>query len=275
MATEGHAPPPDRFPEPIPRDVQAQDFLAALHGLWAGSVPEEEVAAQAKAMLIDGRLARKVRPLPQVPALPSEADLARIATDADPGCGGIAPELVLGPVADDPVSPYCLLVALALGAFFRCDDAIDAPYRRWHRIQPVPSREARRAVQAIAHAPLAPWRVEAIEGQFATLSDALGLAEAVQPKGPVRCRPIATPLGPPAPGDFLVTRIAHEGDEWVATCPLALPGPLPANTRRWIRWLAWEDRLTRRGPISLAGLLSRRGHALCRRLFEHAWAQSQ
>ena len=55
----------------------------------------------------------------------------------------------------------------------------------------------------------------------------------------------------------LLSRVAREGSGWVATCPIAIPALLPPDTSRWLRTLAWELRLTFRGPVTRTVLLAR------------------
>lgn len=209
--------------------------------------------------------------LPVVPELASEATLVRVATDADPASGNVAPDLVLGPLADEPVSWRTLQIAVAMSAFFAGDAVRGPPWQRWQRARPAPSREDRSAVRAIAAAPLAPWRVRSVAGPQAVLEDQVGLSPLVHPIGPVHLREPAQPFGPLRPGMTLLARVAREPGRWVATCPVALPGGIPTAVESWLTWMAWELRLTFRGRVTRTELLARRGHVLARRLVEVAW----
>lgn len=271
------ADPRDPFPEPLRDPPDTHELHDALAALWAGRVSEQAVAQLAQRHHLDGRLRIRSRPLPTGPWLPSEADLVRIATDADPGLGAATPDLVLGPLADEPLDRRTLEITLALGAFFRGDSAQTTPQQRWSRAAPLPSVEARAAVRAIARAPLAPWQIleRSTDGEAVVVSDLVGLGPPSTPDGPVALRPPGRLLGGRIePGGLLLARIARGPGGWVATCPLVIPGPLPTAVPRWIRWLAWHDRIDRRGPISTSGLLARQGHALTRRILEAAWARS-
>lgn len=269
--------PHDPFPEPRLVPPAGHELREAVASLWAGRVSEAQVEAIARRHGLDEPLRSRSRPLPTSPWLPSEADLVRIATDIDPGLGACAPDLVLGPVADEPLDRRTLQIVLALGMFFRGDGAPATPQQRWSRVVPLPTVEARAAVRAIARAPLAPWRILEISGdrRGARISDLVGLGPPSCPPASIRLRPCGHLLGGRLePGALLLSRIAQDPQGWVATCPLVIPGPLPGAVPRWIRWLAWHDRLDRRGPISTSGLLARWGHVLARRILEVLWARS-
>lgn len=266
----------DPFPEPLaPRD---QRFRAMIGELFVSREHLRVVERAARCRGLDRPLLPHTVPLPVVPELASEATLVRLAADFDPACGSSGLDLVLGPLVDEPQAVRTLQVAMALSAFFPGDDVLGPPYRRWQRSTPAPSVIDRAAVRAIALAPLAPWRVTSIEGEEVELHDMIGLAPLVRPVGRVRLRPPGTPFGPLRPGMVLLARVAPEqhGDavRWVATCPLAVPGPLPPRVQDWLRWLAWELRLTFRGPVTRAVLLARRGHIVARHILESAWARS-
>lgn len=271
--------PCDPFPEPLrddPAPVDGRTSLkplrVALADLWAGRAEEADVVSLFRARGLDRPFRARERPLPVGPRIPSEAELVEIATDADPAAGSIGADLVLGPVADGPVDRRTLQVAVALSAFFRGDGVVGAPHRRWHRIHPAPSVSDRAAVGAVAHAPLAPWRILRLAPHHVEVQDVIGLSSVAIPQGPVVLRGVGQPFGPPTVGGLLVSRIARGAQGWVATCPIAMPGDLPPAIPRWLRWLGWADRLDRKGRISLVGVLARQGHQLTRRLLELRWA---
>ncbi|MBX2801328.1 MAG: hypothetical protein KTR31_26860 [Myxococcales bacterium] len=270
--------PRDPFPEPDrSEEAWAAEVRARLADLWAGRASEDEIVPLVRQHRLDRPLGRRHRPLPRAEFLATEAELVQLAADADPAVGSSGPDLVLGPMADLVTSRRVLEVAVALAAFFRGDAAVGTPQRRWHRIHPAPSVPVRASVTAIAQAPLAPWRVMRWPASDEVLpsievQDVLGLSEVVVPDGPVSLRAVAAPFGSVGPRDLLVARIARGPNGWEATCPLAIPGPVPEAVPRWIQWLCWEDRLERRGPTSLSGLLSRWGHVLVRRWVEQRWA---
>lgn len=261
----------DPFAEPTPACPGHPELVRAIAELWAGRADPDDVARRMGRLGLDGPLVASREPEHVGPWLAPEADLVRITTDADPAAGAAAPDLVLGPLADE-ADPRALEVAVALGAFFQGDGVDATPARRWSRGKPVPSRPERAAVRAIAKAPLAPWRVLALSPGRCELADVVGLGEAA-PRGPVVLRTPAQPLGPLRAGDLLIARVARGPRGWEATCPIALPlRDLPAAVPTWLRWLAWSDRLERAGrPPTLGGLLARRGHVLARRLLEQAW----
>ena len=265
---------PDPFPEPFlpPAENPEDDSLRqAIADLWVGRADPDAVARLAADRGVDADWVPRHRPLPIAAALAPEATLVRIATDADPASGNSGPDLVLGPVADLRLDRRTLQIAVALAAFFPGDDVATSPYRQWVQSRPMDRPEVRLGVQAIADAPLAPWRITSLAGDLVRVEDVLELGPQVTPPGAVRLRPPGCPFGPPRVGDLLVARIAREGDTWVATCPLAVPGPLPDGFVTWMRWASWPIRLRRNTLLSRAGLLRRRGHVLVRRLLEDVW----
>ena len=269
--------PEDPFPEPRPTQSSLSSptvFCEAVERLWRSQVSEAEVRGLARALGLDEPLIRRKRELPVAAALASEADLVRIATDFDPSAGNHGPDLVLGPLADERLDRRTLQVAVALATFYEGDDAVGSPYRRWLRARPMDTAEVRRGVQAIADAPFAPWAVAWVDGDHAQLRDLLDLGPSVVPPGPVRLRQVARPFQTEvADSAILFSRVAREGDGWVATCPIVVPGPLPVAFPRWLTWVAWSARVRFRSILTRAGLLRRYGHVLCRRVLEHEWVQ--
>ena len=174
------------YPEPERPRARHPDLRAALARAWAGEAPATAVAHLARAAGVDLPLAAQRHPLAPVPRLPDEATLARIATDIEPHVGNVAPDLILGPYADEPADVRTLQVVLALSLFFPHDaETVRAPYRRWQRTRPAPPRDLRAAVRAIADAPLAPWHIEQVSGSHARLRPVLFLGPPVVPNAPV------------------------------------------------------------------------------------------
>lgn len=262
-----------RSPFPEPLGGENHRFRTLVEELFVDPSLEPLVERAARARGVNRPLLPHKVALPVVDELASEATLVRLATDMDPAVGNSGPDLVLGPLADEELDARTLEVAVAAAAFFPGDDVIGPPWRRWLRSHPSPPRTDRAGVHAMAMAPFAPWRVVRLRHGRATLVDSLGLSSCSCPTQPVVLRSVATPLGALREGMWLIARVARERDRWVATCPIALPGPLPRALPRWLKWLAWELRLTYRGPVTRTVLLARRGHIVARRLLEGAWCR--
>jgi len=270
--------PRDPFVPPLPIDVHHSPGRDRLAGLWTGRSDPASTAAWARARGLDARMVPGKLVLPVSPRLATEAELVRITTDADPSAGLFAPDMLLGPVADEPVDRRSLVIALAAAAFVVGDGVDATPYRRYSRRQPVPPESERLQVRAIALAPYAPFRIERLEGNRVWVSDVVGLLPRAVPQGPVELRRPGLPFGPVGEGDLLFARMARRTDGFVATVPLGVPGPLPAAFPRWVRWITWLDVFDRqeRGlvpppTITMVELLRRRGHMVVRWTIEQRW----
>ncbi len=268
----------DPFAAPLPLGVTESSGRQRLAGLWTGRSDPVTTAAWARARGLDARMVPGKLVLPQSRRLATEAELVRIATDADPSAGQFAPDIVLGPLADEPVDRRSLIVAVAACAFVVGDGVDASPYRRYARRAPVPPEAERLEVRALALAPFAPFRIEQLDEGMVEVSDVVGLLPAAVPRGPIPLRAPGLPFGPVQPGDLLFARMARGPDGFVATVPLGVPGPLPRAFSTWARWLTWLDVLDRqeRGltpppTITMVELLRRRGHHVARWTLEQRW----
>ncbi|MEN0064757.1 MAG: hypothetical protein AAGA48_21610 [Myxococcota bacterium] len=271
--------PRDPFAAPLPKDIVESPGRERLEGLWTGRGDPNAIEQWAIARGLDARMVPGKLVLPSSPRLATEAELVRLATDADPSLGQFAPDVVLGPVADETEDRRSLVVAAAAGAFMVGDGVDASPYRRYTRRQPMPPEAERLEVRAIALAPFAPYRIERLEGDVVWVSDLAGLHPSAVPKGPVRLRPPGRPFGPGGAGDLLFARMALDQQGFVATVPLLVPGPLPDAFSQWVRWLVWLDVFDRqergRTPpptITMVEVLRRQGHIMCRWTIEQVWS---
>lgn len=159
---------------------------------------------------------------------PSLEELLRIATDGAPGIGNEAADRILGGAgadlrASDPIERHWLATAIAAAAFVVPDGETQEPWEFWARSEPVPSREERLRVRAVARAPWVAYRVH--EDRWEPCFD-------VDP----RWLPTAPPSvpGPVAPraGSTWVARVIATDGGFVA--PIAVP----------VRGLAWSPAVT-------------------------------
>jgi len=270
--------PLDPFAPPPPRDMPTSPGRVRLMGLWTGRSDPDSAAEWARAEGLDATMVPGRVRLPVSPRLATEEELARITTDADPSAGLFGLDILLGPLADEPVERRSLIVALAAAAFVVGDGVDASPYRRYLRRDPSPPESERLQVRAIALAPFAPFRIERMQAERVWVSDVVGLPARIVPQGEAQLRPLALPFGPVGRGDLLFARMARGPDGFVATVPLGIPGPLPPVFSRWVRWLVWLDALDRRErgrspppTITMSDLLGRRGHMVVRWTIEQRW----
>ncbi|MEM6931474.1 MAG: hypothetical protein AAF602_31380 [Myxococcota bacterium] len=271
--------PLDPFAAPLPLGVDDSPERHRLLGLWTGRSDPVATEQWAKEHGLDARMVPGKLVLPSAPRLATEEELVRITTDHDPSAGLFAPDVVLGPLADEPVDRRSLVVALAACAFVVGDGVDASPYRRYTRRAPIPPEAERLEVRAIALAPFAPFRIERLTVDTVEVSDVVGLLAASVPEGPVPLRRPGLPFGDVGPGDLLFARMARGPRGFEATVPLGVPGPLPVAFAEWTRWLTWLDVFDRqqRGlvpppTITMVELLRRRGHMIARWTIEQRWA---
>lgn len=271
--------PLDPFAEALPREVVSSPGRERLARLWTCADPAEvaSIAAWARRRGLEARIVPGKVVLPSSPVLATEAELVRLATDADPSVGQFAPDVVLGPLADEAVDRRSLVVAVACGAFVTGDGVDASPYRRYVRRQPIPPEAERLAVRAIALAPFAPFAIERIERDRVWVRDVAGLHRDAVPSV-AQLRPPGLPFGPVGPGDLLFARMARGPEGFVATVPLGVPGPVPEALGTWVRWLSWLDVFDRqeRGltpppTLTMVELLRRLGHLIARWTIEQRW----
>ncbi len=196
------------------------------------------------------------------PALRRVSDglLADVCEDKLPDIGLYAPERVLGPFAELPLSRSARRASGAVMAFIRVLPQGLRAVDRFYREKPRPDVEDRAVVKAIELCPPMLWRPE--EGGLAPL---LPLAKGFRPKGPVD----GVPDAPAVLGRAVPTQ---DGATWLA-CALPLPAiPDPDIILRRLTWELWR---LRRHELRLTweDLLRERGEVLTRTCFEWCWQQ--
>lgn len=272
---------------------QAARLVALLDEALAGRVPlDADARRELGALLNSLRVSRRLTPdrrtqRPVAPALPSDADLARLTADVLPAVGQEAPDRVLGPLVDEldarrPEHALTLRVAVAAAAFLVADgmraqdeaglDPGQTPFEIWSRRKPLPTPAERAAVRAVERAPWTVWAVGSAEGDDAFhLRELVGIAPSGLPDAPVRLAGVAAPFRPLRTGDTLLARVVQGPGGWEARAAIAIPGGPPAvRLRSWVRLELVRQRLRQR-TLTVDALLRRRGHVLARRLVEWAW----
>lgn len=204
-----------------------------------------------------------------VDAVPSDAQLARIAADLCPAAGMEASDRVLGPWADERLPARVRQVALAVLCFAPPDGDRLSPAHQWSRRQPLPSVEERARVRAVGLAPLSAWQAtQQADGRW-LVTDPLDLDPRHRPGSPVLVRdPAELGVGTTA---TLFARIAHTEDGPVASAPLLVRPSVPdALLRAWADLLVLRVRLSDPGR-TFEAVLRGRGCDLARRGAEWAW----
>lgn len=240
----------DAFADPWPVDPAAAARVAALDRADGAPIDLPPLVPEDRPPL--------VAPLP----LLGVDELVRVATDAEPDAGELAPDLALGWFADH-ADRETLRAAIAWGASMPLGDV--APLARAARDKRFP-RAVRDTLHAVRWAPIAVWEVERWGDEVVVLRDLIGLG-AQAPTGPVRLRPPATPFGP---GSLLLTAVAWGPDGPETVAPIAVPrvpDPLRGLSAAVRRARALEPSLR-----TLADALRLQGHAVARAVVARAAA---
>lgn len=197
---------------------------------------------------------------------PTLAEAVRVAVEAAPAAGNEAPDRVLGPWADGPVSRELLAVAVATAAWFTPDVDDEAPWGAWARQEPRPAAVERARFRAVADAPWGLWWLDG-EGERVFLRDTAGLGPRWLPTEAVWVRPV--PLCGPLRA--VAARVILTRDGPVAVTPIGFPG-LPDDVRaradRIVEGVASAD-----PHASREEALRRQGHALVRSICEWLWVR--
>jgi hypothetical protein len=224
------------------------EFEQRYRAILDGEVDPSRIAVLAQKLLIWGPVRHDRRPLPEVPVAIDDALLAEMAENQLPQVGGIAPDRVLGPWADEPLPRWVRLVAAAVMCF-----APEVPpgvpaWARSIKRRPRPDRETCIALRAVARIPPMLW----IISDANTVRPHLPFAPHMVPDGPIA----GLPDTPAVIGRMVP---APTGWQLVAGLPLVqIPpaGPLVARLqlellrlRRRERRLTWEDLLRQRGEL--------------------------
>lgn len=211
-----------------------------------------------------GVLWHESRPPDAVLAVPSVADLARVACDIAPAAGNDGPDRVLGPWADEDLPRGVRLAATAAACFFPPDDDAETPFSAWCRRPPAPPVAERAAFRAVARAP---WAIRRVIGTDPLRSvDATGLAASWAADETLAAD--ATGLCAPAVGGALLVRAVRRSDGgWIAPIAIALPVcPPEVAIARWVGECAGYA-----ANRSVEAALASHGHVLARRACEWAW----
>ncbi|RME24931.1 MAG: hypothetical protein D6798_10095 [Deltaproteobacteria bacterium] len=199
---------------------------------------------------------RRARPAPR---RVGDGLLADVCEDKLPDVGLFAPERVLGPFAELPLSRAARRVSGAVMAFSRVLPQGQRAIDRFYREKPRPDVEERAIVKCIERCPPMLWRPEAGGG----LTPLLPLAAGFRLAGPVD--------GVPAAPAVVGRAVPLRGDgAWLA-CALPLPAvPDPAIIERRLTWELWR---LRRHEMRLTweDLLRERGELLTRTCLEWCW----
>lgn len=263
-------------------------FRDALHDLRTGAEPSPASVVELASTLLLDAVADHESHFPPMggEALPTHAELARIATDLCPAGGGESQDRLLGPLAEEldhhrPAHRATALAALAAFCFTLPDGSGHpdgrssqhgrTPFEQWARRKPIPPIHLRADVRAVARSPVGIYTLERTVGDRWLVSERSGLAPHTLPDGPVGLREVGAPWREPRPGDLMVARIAPMADGWQASCALVFPTALPLQRlRTWVRLSLWEARLVDR-RLTQEDLQRRHAHTLIRRVSEWAW----
>jgi len=264
-----------------PRDqwqAQVDAVRERLDQVELGQVPTPDPVLQA--LIEPLRLLRAIphdrRSFVATETLPPLSDIVRVVTDIHADAGD-RPESVLGAWFEQldarrPEHRAALKVALALRCFAALGE--DLPVvKQWAHEQGTTTVEERARLHAVDRVPQSLWLVLEVHGDQVLLQDAIGLEERWVPN---RAATLVEPgwvASPPRAGDTLTARLFPEGDRWLGTCALSVPGqPQPELVRAWLQLEVVRARLVTQ-RITLEGLLRRRGHVLARRLHDWAWVR--
>lgn len=204
----------------------------------------------------------------RVPWVPSPSDLVRIGTDIEPALGGDAPDLVLGPWADDPLPRPVLRMATAELLFAHLTGEPRSAWRRWKRRVPLPPVPDRAAVRGVARAPLTVWSIEGVEGDLLQVRERLGIS------AKHTCSEVLAPERVSVDGgeDTLVARVVATETDRVAAIAFTVGGEPDQD---WLEARLEDEwrraRLVDR-RISKEQLLRTRGFVIARRIHARAFA---
>jgi hypothetical protein len=234
--------------------------------IWEGVLVEDATSSE------PGAPCPGSRPEAFSPHAPSDECLADIAEDRLPEIGIVAPDRVLGPMADERPERESLLVAAGVMAFSTFIEPRVRPVDRFYKEHGDHASQERLAVHAVDRAPACLWAAEG--GRLVPL---LPLPPAWVPEGDVLLAPRfeGSESKPPADGTY-VARLhpvlrAGGGDAWIASLALRVQGPVDARrTTMRLRLEIWRER--RRFPnLTWVGLLRHRAELLYRFAHESAW----
>lgn len=231
-----------------------REFLSVYRDVTDGRAPFSAIEAPARRVGIWGPARHDRRPLDPAPFAVADEFLADHVEDWVPDVGLQAPDRVLGPWADGPLSPRLRVLAAAAVAFSPWVEPGVTPAERICRSKPKLPKPYRAALRAIGLAPPMVWGVEGER-----LSPLLPLTPLACPPGPVRGLPEA-----PA----VVGRAVPCDEGWFLAAGIPLPGLPPRagltrriflellRIRRTERRSTWEDVLRRRSEVVYRTALS-------------------
>ena len=129
-------------------------------------------------------------------------------------------------------------------------------------------------MRVVIGAPWSLWRIDALHGAIATVTDGVGLGPSSLPTGPVTLDQVGAVDGPPVPGGALLARLVHTPSGMRATTALCLPAcPPPEQVHAWLMALTLLVRV-RTPYITTDRLLRVHGDVLVRRCHEWWWGRA-
>lgn len=220
-------------------------FCASLRKILIGQDAYDELNQAAMALQIDFPATHDRRPARVAPFVLAESRLSDIVENWVPDIGVMAPDRVLGPWSDEPLSDWLRALCGRVFCFSPVLYPTIRPMGRESKSRPRPDLDTRRVLIAMMRAPTMLWWSDPV-------TPALPISDRWIPDGQVSGVPEA-----PA----FVGRIYKTPEGWQTCCvlPLAIrPDPIPLKERirlelmrlrRFERRVTWEDVLRDRGEV--------------------------